>query len=88
MTQQIEFTTQFRRDLIQLKKENSKYLIKLWDIVIDLTDGDPFHGLGLPEPLKGNFSGYWSRRITQEHRLIYQVQDDVIVLISCFGHYT
>jgi toxin YoeB len=87
MTAKIELSIQFRRDLIQLKKENPKYLVKLWDIVVDLSDGDPFHGLGLPEPLKGDFSGYWSRRITQEHRLIYKVQEEVIVLISCFGHY-
>ena len=88
MTQRIKFTPQFRRDLIRLKKENSKHLVKLWDIIIDLSDGDPFHGVGLPEPLKGNLSGYWSRRITLEHRLIYEIEEEVIVLISCFGHYT
>jgi toxin YoeB len=57
-------------------------------LLLNLTDGDPFHGLGLPEPLKGRYSGYWSRRINQEHRLIYEVQEDVILLVSCFGHYT
>lgn len=48
---------------------------------------DPFHGTGKPEPLKGKLSGYWSRRITEEHRLIYRVNGDVLEILSCMGHY-
>jgi toxin YoeB len=48
---------------------------------------DPFHGTGKPEPLKGNLSGYWSRRITQEHRLVYKVTPDTIFISSCKYHY-
>ena len=48
---------------------------------------DPFHGTGKPEPLKGNWSGYWSRRITEEHRLIYHVTGDHVVIVSCKAHY-
>ena len=47
----------------------------------------PFEGIGQPEPLKANYSGYWSRRINQEHRLIYKVEDDKIVVHSFYGHY-
>lgn len=47
----------------------------------------PFNGTGKPEPLKGNRSGFWSRRITDEHRLIYRVTSDALEIISCFGHY-
>lgn len=47
----------------------------------------PFDGLGKPEPLKSNYSGYWSRRITQEHRLVYKVEDEKIVVISVKDHY-
>jgi toxin YoeB len=47
----------------------------------------PFEGKGKPEPLRGNFSGYWSRRITDEHRLVYKVLDDRIHLIQCRFHY-
>lgn len=48
---------------------------------------EPFRGLGKPEPLKGNYSGFWSRRINQEHRLIYSVKDDTINIVKCKGHY-
>ena len=48
---------------------------------------DPFRGTGKPEPLKGNLSGFWSRRIDGEHRLVYAVEDISIVIISCRGHY-
>jgi toxin YoeB len=47
----------------------------------------PFSGKGKPEPLKGNFSGYWSRRITDEHRLVYKVNDNKIHIIQCKYHY-
>jgi toxin YoeB len=47
---------------------------------------EPFKGTGKPEPLKGNLSGYWSRRITQEHRLVYKA-DDTVYIVSCYGHY-
>ena len=44
-------------------------------------------GIGKPEPLKHNLSGYWSRRITDEHRIIYRVQDNDIYIASCKDHY-
>lgn len=47
----------------------------------------PFEGKGKPEPLRGNFSGYWSRRITDEHRLVYKVLDQRIHIIQCRFHY-
>ena len=47
----------------------------------------PFDGTGKPEPLKGNYRGCWSRRITSEYRLIYRVSEDVIEIVSCRGHY-
>ena len=50
-------------------------------------DRDPFHGLGKPEPLKGNWKGYWSRRINHEHRLIYRVSELQIIIVKCRGHY-
>jgi toxin YoeB len=59
---------------------------KLNELLLEATR-DPFHGKGKPEPLKSNWSGYWSRRITEEHRLIYKVDDEKITVISCFGHY-
>jgi toxin YoeB len=47
----------------------------------------PFEGIGKPEPLKGNLKGLRSRRITDEHRLIYEVTDDLIIVFSMKGHY-
>ena len=48
---------------------------------------NPFLGTGKPEPLKANYRGYWSRRITQEHRLVYKIEDDFILILSAKGHY-
>lgn len=48
---------------------------------------DPFKGLGKPEPLKHQFKGYWSRRITDEHRLIYKFEKEIIRVVSLKGHY-
>ena len=48
---------------------------------------DPFKGIGKPEPLKGNWSGYWSRRIDNEHRLIYKITPEQILVVKCKGHY-
>lgn len=47
----------------------------------------PFEGTGQPEPLKYQLQGYWSRRITQEHRLVYKIQDGVVVIVQTRYHY-
>jgi toxin YoeB len=48
---------------------------------------DPFQGIGKPEPLKSELKGYWSRRITEEHRIVYTIKSDAIIIISCRSHY-
>ena len=48
----------------------------------------PFEGIGKPEPLKGNLQGYWSRRITSEHRLVYKFEDEKLFIASCKYHYS
>ncbi len=48
----------------------------------------PFDGIGKPEPLKGDFKGFWSRRITDEHRLIYKYTDGQLIIHSCRFHYS
>jgi toxin YoeB len=62
------------KDIAKLRKENAKYAAKLWDLILDI-QREPFEGLGEPEALKGDYQGWWSRRITQEHRLIYRITD-------------
>ncbi len=65
-----------------------KVVNKIWEL-IKIIQRTPFEGKGNPEPLKHQFAGFWSRRIIDEHRLIYKITagDDVII-ISCKGHYT
>jgi toxin YoeB len=47
----------------------------------------PFEGTGKPEPLRGNLSGWWSRRIDHEHRLVYRVEAEVLIIAQCRFHY-
>jgi toxin YoeB len=65
---------------------NTRMIDRIKALVKDI-DRDPFRGIGKPEPLKGSWSGYWSRRIDQEHRLIYKVSDNQILIAKCRGHY-
>lgn len=67
-------------------KENRKIFDKISKL-IEETARQPFKGSGKPEPLKHSLKGYWSRRITDEHRLIYLVSEDAICIISCKYHY-
>ena len=55
--------------------------------LITETSRDPFHGIGKPEPLRHQLKGFWSRRINDEHRLVYQVTEDALVIASCRFHY-
>ena len=48
----------------------------------------PFEGIGKPEPLKHELSGAWSRRINREHRLVYEVDDEIILILSARAHYS
>lgn len=65
---------------------DKKMLKKINDLIKDI-QGNPHSGIGKPEPLKYDLAGYWSRRIDQEHRIIYQVNDNGIRIISCKYHY-
>jgi len=67
-------------------KENKKLFKKISELIKDIIRS-PFDGLGKPEPLKGNLSGYWSRRINSEHRLVYKYQKERVLIVSCKYHY-
>jgi toxin YoeB len=67
--------------------ENNMQFVQRIKALIKDIDRDPFKGIGKPEPLKGNWAGYWSRRIDQEHRLIYKVTREQILIVKCKGHY-
>ncbi|HFA48943.1 MAG TPA: Txe/YoeB family addiction module toxin [Bacteroidetes bacterium] len=74
------------KDIASLRKENPKYAAKLWDLILDIFK-HPFTGIGEPEALKGDLRGWWSRRITQKHRLVYRIKNEVLEIASCYGHY-
>ncbi|MEO6673904.1 MAG: Txe/YoeB family addiction module toxin [Ginsengibacter sp.] len=65
---------------------NDQLVSRIKALIRDI-DRDPFKGIGKPEPLKGNWAGYWSRRVDQEHRLVYKVSDTQILIAKCKGHY-
>jgi toxin YoeB len=65
---------------------DKKIAKKIMNLIKDIAR-TPYTGLGKPEPLKYELSGYWSREITQEHRLVYKVEDETMVILSCKYHY-
>ena len=73
-------------DYISWQTYYKKILKRINHLIKDI-GRNPFEGIGKPEPLKGNLSGFWSRRIDEEHRLVYVVEDNAILIISCRGHY-
>jgi toxin YoeB len=87
----IIFTPNAHKDIEYWKSANKSVLLKIFNLLDDIQN-DPFQGLGKPEPLKGDFSGYWSRRITQEHRLVYKIdgkgKDKTLLIYQCRYHYT
>ena len=82
----VAFTDIGWEDYQYWQREDPKLSAKINDL-IDACIADPFKGIGKPEPLKGNFSGLWSRRIDREHRFIYAVAEDIIYVAACRYHY-
>lgn len=68
------------------QKDDKKIFNKIQKLIKE-TLRDPFGGIGKSEPLKNNLHGYWSKRITDEHRLVYKVEDNQLIIISCKYHY-
>ena len=78
-------------DLKYWKRSGNKTVQKRITNLIEAIQQDPYKGIGKPEPLKYNLSGVWSRRITQEHRLVYEINErnEIVILdiLSLKGHY-
>lgn len=83
---EIVFTAKGWSDFIEWSKSDRKIFDKISSL-IEETSRSPFKGSGKPEPLRYQLKGYWSRRITEEHRLIYLVKENEIQIISCKYHY-
>jgi toxin YoeB len=82
----LEFKERAFEDLqywVQMNPKLAKRLLRL----IEETQRDPFGGAGKPEPLKGELTGWWSKRIDQEHRLIYRAEADRLIIAQARGHY-
>jgi toxin YoeB len=73
-------------DYLYWQEQDKKILQRINELIKD-TLRSPFKGFGKPEPLKGDLSGFWSRRITDEHRLVYAVKDKSLHIIQCRFHY-
>ena len=82
----LHFEKTARNDYIYWRKADRKIFEKI-NFLIEQTLKNPFSGLGKPEALKGELSGFWSRRISGEHRLVYMVEDDKIIIAQCRYHY-
>jgi toxin YoeB len=67
-------------------KEDKKVFKKILELIKDI-QREPFSGIGKPERLKYELQGYWSRRITNEHRLVYKIEEDLLIILSCKYHY-
>ena len=80
------FDAQFRDDLRWWAKKERKICDRVLDLV-EATIADPIKGIGKPEKLKYLPGSRWSRRITQEHRLVYQVSNDKLIFLQCRYHY-
>jgi len=68
-------------------QQHDKKILKKINRIIKEIQREPFEGIGEPEPLKYNWSGYWSRRISIEHRLVYKVDDNNLMIAQCRYHY-
>ena len=80
------FQSEFREDLRSWVKAEHSTAIRVLELV-DAVMRDPFQGLGKPEPLKYVLAGCWSRRVSQEHRLVYRVTDEAIDFLQARYHY-
>ncbi|MGH7885153.1 MAG: Txe/YoeB family addiction module toxin [Thermodesulfobacteriota bacterium] len=82
----ITFSSKSWEEYLYWQKTDKKTLSKINELIKDI-QRNPFDGLGKPEPLKQNLSGYWSRRINSEHRIVYKMTEDSILIAQFRYHY-
>lgn len=88
MTYELIFTDQAKKDIADLKKSDSMAFKKLKNLLIELSN-NPYTGTGRPKLMQHKYSGFYSRRITQKHRIVYSINDNEIsvLIVSSKGHY-
>jgi toxin YoeB len=84
---ELSWTHNAWEDYVYWQTEDKKILTRINALIKD-TLRNPHQGIGKPEPLKGNFSGCWSRRINDEHRIVYMIQDKRLIILQCRFHYS
>jgi toxin YoeB len=86
MPKRLLWTAAAWEDYLYWQTQDRKTLKRINRLIAD-TLRDPFSGLGKPEPLRENLSGFWSRRIDDTHRLVYTIEGDALAIIACRYHY-
>ena len=86
MNEQLAWTDAAWKDYLYWQTQDKKTLKRINKLITDCKRS-PFEGIGKPEPLKENLSGFWSRRIDDANRLVYVVDDNYLTIISCRYHY-
>ncbi len=84
---EIEYTLQASEDLVFWKKSNNLAVLEKIRKLIESIARAPYEGIGKPEPLRYSLTGCWSRRINREHRIVYEVDNEKVVILSLKGHY-
>ena len=82
----ITWTSKAWEEFIELHSKDHKMVKKVIKLIKDI-ERNGYLGIGKPEPLKGDLSGYWSRRIDSKNRIVYKVEDDIIKIVQCGSHY-
>ncbi|MBQ8186456.1 MAG: Txe/YoeB family addiction module toxin [Clostridia bacterium] len=80
------FAEQAWQDYLYWQTQDKKTLKRINQLLEDI-ERNGYTGIGKPEPLKGNLSGYWSRRIDDTHRVVYRLSGECIEILQCRGHY-
>ncbi|MEN8720136.1 MAG: Txe/YoeB family addiction module toxin [Oceanococcaceae bacterium] len=86
MIEKLAWTSTAWADYEYWQAQDKKTLKRINKLIRD-TMREPFEGIGKPEPLRENLSGYWSRRIDEKNRLVYAVDDSMLTIVSCRYHY-
>ena len=84
---EIVFSPESLEDLLFWKKSGNLKIQNRISELLESIKQNPYQGIGKPEALKSNWSGYWSRRINKEHRLIYKTENERIIIAQLRGHY-
>lgn len=82
----VSWTGEAWQDYLYWQKTDKKTLQRINTLIKEIKN-TPFKGIGKPEPLKHAFAGYWSRRIDREHRIVYIIKDQTLVIAQCRYHY-